>query len=403
MSDSSLDPRTATAALDRSAPHPALRSLWALGGAPLAFVRADEQLAERLARLVRDEVPTVVKDDGRSIGVLTAAVDLARLTPRQAALDAPAEPVDTSHEPREAKSAKDPIRSDGSPLSRVLATLREQTHASPVSATSAASTPLRPTRLSPSQQASSPSHARTPSLKPISAGNRDHVRLSARWPNVGAVSIGRSSPNQSGVAAASHGKGQLHSPGNLIATALTTLPSSTQALVDAHVAAVRTSPPSDVVQDTAARLLQITERVERKLAVARASAESAAAGSANPRRSRSAADSSSLDERRGAPSPAPGSPEAAASRLASQPAAATAPVTRSAPAFTNAAEPVELRGFRGLARRALDESSPGGERAPMLQPLHHTRQGWADVDAAESWSLDTAARLEGLDLDEVAS
>ncbi len=70
-------------------------------------------------------------------------------------------------------------------------------------------------------------------------------------------------------------------------------------------------------------------------------------------------------------------------------------------------------GFRGLARWAADLSGDAelsssiaradGERAPMLQQLHVARRSWSLDGDALALSLDSAARNEGIDLDEVAS
>ena len=69
-------------------------------------------------------------------------------------------------------------------------------------------------------------------------------------------------------------------------------------------------------------------------------------------------------------------------------------------------------GFRGLARWAAEQAGDPeasaaigrteNVRAPMLQALHVGRRGWGVAGESTVWSLDAAARSEGIDVDEVA-
>lgn len=397
------DPRTATAALDRFAPHPALRTLWAMGGAPLAFVRADERLGDRLAAMMRDDVPPIVKEDGRAISALAAVIDLANITPTNDAAVAPETAASDNQEPNDAgRKSTQPHLSTLSTLSHLLTKLREPQQSSPSSASSAPSAPLRVSPLLHSPAERPPNPVRAPKQEPTPSTTTETRKPPARWPIVRPVTIGPKSPNPAPATAGQRALHESSHKGSVLAAALGPSSPIVQSILDEHGARAQESPPTDAARTVAARLLQITEQVERKVAAARVNAEMTRNGASRARRF-STTDSPATDEHRGTDREASEPAAAIAPRIATQPPAAAAPSPRSGPAFTHAAEPTELRGFRGLAMRAIAQDTPGSERAPMLQPLHHTRQGWADVDAPDAWSLDAAARLEGLDLDEVAS
>jgi hypothetical protein len=407
MSDPTREPTKAAPPGESHAPHPALRALWALGGGPLAFVRADERLAERLSRMTRDEVPAIVRDDGRSIVALAAGVDLASVSSGLGNAD------QGMHEPNDANAEE-----RQSPLSNVLTKLREQQRTKHDTHSSASSAPLRLPKLFNAKASGAPRAQRSASPPlPGASGHAIGAALAAtiteptappRWPSVGAVTAGRTAsttsvPRISGpVRAIVEGAKSANPLAQLLAPSSTAI----KAMLADYAANTAPPAPQDAAARAAARLLQITERVERKIAAARA-----AAGGDLTRQARTArgvghppTPSSGEQHRRQQEGDATPSAGAARTSLRAQGGATAPSVAHStAASFSAPEQAVELRGFRGLAMRAASDETPPGERAPMLQPLRHARRGWDEVDAADAWSLDSAARLEGLDLDEVAS
>jgi hypothetical protein len=411
MSDPMRDAWKATAAGGSYAPHPALRSLWAVGGGPIAFVRADEQLAERLSRLARDEVPALVREDGRAVSTLTAPVDLSRVA------GGAGDTSDTMHEPNDANV--DGTEQHRPALSSILDRLRERQQWSARSVPSASSAPSASVRVS-KQSSRAPSAPPRQPHSPTSLQVADTMRTRSstlardaspatpqRWPQARAVTVGRSltGPAQPPASALTHSAPDSTGAAPSIASPLLSSPSAVQSMLASYEGG--SAPPPHDAAMTAARLLQVTERVERKLAAGRAAAGPHASRRSSLRRGASedrtsdASDSSRTIRPTGA-LPADGTTRAPRQAHAALSSSGDLP-SAAAPAFGTAAVSTELRGLRGLAMRAAQEATTAGERAPMLQPVHRARRGWDDGDATDAWSLDAAARLEGLDVDEVAS
>ncbi len=410
MSDPTREPTKGAPPGDSHAPHPALRALWALGGGPLAFVRADERLAERLSRMTRDEVPAIVRDDGRSIVALAAGVDLANVSRGFGNAD------EGMHEPNDANAEE-----RRSALSSVLARLREQERATPganPSVSSVTSAPLRVPKLFNAKASGAPRAQRSASPpSPGASGHAIGAALAAtiteptapsRWPSVGAVTAGRTASTTSvpRISGAARAIVEGATSANPLAQLLAPSSTAIQAMLADYAANTAPPAPQDAAARAAARLLQITERVERKIAAARAGAAGDVTRQARTARGAGHPPTPSSGEQHRRQQEGDATPAAGAARtsLRAQ-GGATAPAVAHSPAasFSAPEQAVELRGFRGLAMRAASDETPPGERAPMLQPLRHARRGWDEVDAADAWSLDSAARLEGLDLDEVAS
>ncbi len=405
MSDPTRDQWTATAAGGSHSPHPALRTLWALGGGPLAFVRADEAMAERLQRLTRDVTPPLVQGDGKPIQALTTTFDLTSLSGQL--IDATS---DSAHEPNDANAGAPHRRR--TPLSTLITQLRRKQTANPETPSSSFSAPSAPLRVQPlvaPQSAPPPHPPRTPTTTAPHAKKPNLLATALTtlsWPQATPVTAGRTS-----LSSATDPVRALVE-GATAKSPLASLPLPSRATIRemlADYAAAATSiSRHDLAATAAERLLQITERVERKVAAARATAGAGATRQAVTRRmaTESAANAAAVAPRQVQPGDAAPAPDAlrASGRGDAGTIAPAGAAPSFAPSFGASAEVTELRGFRGLALRAAAASDDAPtERAPMLQPIHQGRRGWDEIDAADAWSLDAAARLEGLDLDEVAS
>jgi len=410
------------------APLPELRALFASGGAPLAFVRKDEQLAERLLRMARDDVPAIVERSARAAQILTSSANIERLVSQ--AIAHADESSDARHDERSeppgrhARTGQGPSATrgdersarrvpastshageegrakDGGPSFIMQGILKELERAAKPGANSAKGAERSPRGAPTSGMGGMVAPDWSKILVPLhpKAGTRQ-----APSQGDGSVIIGPIRILSGSEKGASPGKSAKEQERNASLQRKEQQRAQRDALasVDSMMAMIRRLEQRGWKEyDSRARKREASRTV---------------ATEEYTRERRSAAPKASVGEvlARAATSVLQG---AASSHTAH--AGAGAPVSHGeeraaayAPAMSEPAGTVG--GFRGLARWAADLSGDAelsssiaradGERAPMLQQLHVARRSWSLDGDALALSLDSAARNEGIDLDEVAS
>lgn len=410
------------------APLPVLRALFASGGAPLAFVRKDEQLAERLLRMVRDDVPAIVERSARAAQILTSSANIERLVSQAIAH------ADESSDARHDERSEPPGRHarTGQTPSATHGDERSARHA-PASATHAGEEG-RAKDGAPSAIMQGILKELERAAKPGGHSTNGTERSSHGAPTSGMG--GMVAPGWSKILVPLHPKaGTRQAPsqgeGAVVIGPIRILSGSEKggsqgksAKEQERNASLQRKEQQRAQRDALASvdaMMSLIHRLEHRGSKeydARAHKREASRTVATEeytRERRSAAPKASVGEvlARAATSVLQG---AASSHTAH--AGTGAPANHAeerAAAYTPAmSEPAAtVGGFRGLARWAADLSGDAelsssiaradGERAPMLQQLHVARRSWSLDGDALALSLDSAARNEGIDLDEVAS
>jgi len=392
------------------APLPSLRTLFASGGGPLAFVREDEQLTERLARLVRDDVPAIVEQGVRATRMLTDIPDLAQLS--TLALE-------------RAREMGDALPDESEMVRRVAGRLRGDMDRS-----GSASAPTDPSSVEPGDKVKSRRSPGDGRIFPqiVREITRDFVeglgRKNAKGPS-------RKSP-------ASRGDGGAPLPLAKIAAMLAPKPDVKGAVRDvakgvitsaAGVARILGQVEKDLVPSSSAKGAQRGAAAKKKPVDIReiiasidavvnsinrqAGRRATARGSAGGARrggERGAGEGVATPSRSGRSETPGGETSARSARVSASDYKAATPVDRQ---YTMSEPITPVGGFRGLAQWAAEQSGDAElsaaidrtdrERAPMLQPMHASRRGWGLEGDALALTLDDAARSEGVDIDEVAS
>ncbi|MFN8668424.1 MAG: hypothetical protein U0164_14700 [Gemmatimonadaceae bacterium] len=403
------------------APLPSLRSLFASGGGPLALVRKDEALAERLVRIARDDIPAIVEQGARAAQVLTEVPNIGQFL---SSLDVHAnESSDAKHDERGSSPRRPPSRTTQHDDERA----RGRTAPSRHDAERWPSREKRSAMLSPDfveaiKAAVSPSKER---VKQQDAKDADRIAKIVREVQA-AIAASRVTV---GKAPAVRRKPDVIGAARSVASEVAKSAAGVARILSQFDKGSSPSRKAKEGERQATRD-QATRRGDAREAVASIDAmmtlvrrlEHRGSKEYDARRhkvleTRQGASEEYVRERRGAAGGGASSHGAASSRGAersgARPGSAHGAEQHSVPmpAMSEAIAPTG--GFRGLAQWAAEQSGDAdlstaierndGVRAPMLQQLHASRRGWTLSGDELALSLDGAARNEGLDLDEVAS
>ncbi|MCC6928101.1 MAG: hypothetical protein IT359_03820 [Gemmatimonadaceae bacterium] len=411
------------------APLPSLRSLFAAGGAPLALVRHDEQLAERLVRIARDLVPPIVEQGARATQVLTAVPDIAQFP---SSIDAHADESSDASEARNDERAASPRRRSSSTVSsaaphemekaghprgpvaewhRVDQLLKEEKRAARPELGAAGEERARTSRAMEHETTRKENEGERLAklLGDLLANVARRQMALGRTPAVrrktDAAGVARSVVRE--VAKSAAGVARILSQFDKDATTSRgAKEGERQATRDKATTRERVRDALGAI-DAMTNLVRRLERRGAKEYDARANKAFTTRNVATDDHARERRPSASggVAMRGSAPRDGERSGVRAESRRGDERSGVTMPAM---------SEPVApAGGFRGLARWAAEQSGDAElstaiergdvERAPMLQQLHATRRGWTLSGDELAWTLDSAARNEGLDLDEVAS